>query len=185
MTSQADDPFAGALTHTDRLSLTWQPLAQWPAGPEMAEANRNAIALLGLLGSLDESPPPIEDIPQLAAHLQRLDQKLDLVLELLGSLLAREQVLPTPVPVRLSARGVAWSAAPVPAAGPGWLTLYLLPHLPKALELPARLSPLTGTGEVVAEFHGLDPALADALERFVFRRHRRAVALNRRPPTAD
>ncbi|GAB4357166.1 MAG: hypothetical protein Kow0073_15020 [Immundisolibacter sp.] len=184
MTSHADDPFAEALTHVDQLPLTWRPLAQWPAAPELEQANRNAIALLGLLGSLDESPPPLEDA-QLAVYLQRLDQKLDLALELLGGLLAREQVLPTPVPVRVSARGVAWKAAPAPAAGPGWLTLYLLPQLPKALNLPAHLRPLSATGEVAAEFQGLDPALTDALARFVFRRHRRAVALNRRSPAAE
>lgn len=183
MTSQADDPFAGALTHTDRLPLAWQPLAQWPAEPELAEANRSAIALLGLLGSLDEPPPPVEEMAELAAPLLRLNQKLDLALELLGQLLARDRVLPPPVPVSVSARGVSWRPDPVPATGPGWLTLHLLPHLPKALELPALLQSRPD-GTAVAEFQGIEPALADALERFVFRRHRRAIAQARRPTEA-
>jgi hypothetical protein len=123
-------------------------------------------------------------MPELAAPLLRLNQKLDLALELLGQLLARERVLPPPVPVSVSARGVSWRPDPVPTAGPGLLMLHLLPHVPKALELPALLQPRPD-GTVVAEFHGVEPALGDALERFVFRRHRRAIAQAKRPTDAS
>lgn len=183
MTLQADDPFSGALTHVDRLPLAWQPLPRLPTEPELAEANRSLVALLGLIGSLDEPPPSVEEIPELAAPLLRLNQKLDLALELLGQLLARERVPPPAVQVCLSARGVSWRPDPVPAAGPGWLTLHLLPHVPKALELPALLQSRPD-GTVVAEFQGVEPPLGDALERFVFRRHRRAIAQAKRPTDA-
>ena len=159
--------------------MIWQPRTQLPGELEAIDANRRASALLGLLGGLDELPP-VDDSPQLAAHVQRLDQKLDLALELLGRLVAREQALPAPVPVQLSARAVMWRAEPPPAAGSGWVALYLLPHLPKPLELPAVLHVLDD-GAVVAEFQGLEPAVSEALERFVFRCHRRAVAQARRP----
>lgn len=69
-------------------------------------------------------------------------------------------------------------------AGPGFLTLQPLPHVPKALELPALPQPRPD-GTVVAEFEGVEPAPGDALERFVFRRRRRAIAQAKRPTDAS
>lgn len=62
--------------------------------------------------------------------------------------------------------------------------LHLLPPVPKPLELPALLQPRPD-GTVVAEFQGVEPALGDALERFVFRRRRRAIAQAKRPTGAS
>lgn len=178
MDPNAVDPLAGSLSHADRLVLVWQPLASLPEAAELADINRHAVALLALLGALDEPPPPPEESPQLAAHLHRLDQKLDLLLNLTGQWLKRELALPAPQPLRLGLRGVVWQAT-LPA-GPGRISVYLHGGLPTALELPAQLLPL-GDGSVLAEFHGLDPAVTDGLERYIFRCHRRAVAQARRP----
>lgn len=178
MDSNTVDPLAGGLSHADRLVLAWHPLAALPEAAELAEANRHAAALLVLLGNLDEPPAPLDESPQLAAHLHRLDQKLDLLLDLMGQWLNRELALPAPQPLRLGLRGVVWQAQ-LPA-GPGRVTVYLRAGLPTALELPALLLPL-GDGSVLAEFHGLDPAVTDGLERYLFRCHRRAVAQARRP----
>lgn len=177
MDSNTVDPLAGGLSHADRLVLAWHPLAALPEGAELAEANSHAAALLQLLGNLDE-PPPLDESPQLAAHLHRLDQKLDVLLNLMGQWLNRELALPEPQPLRLGLRGVVWQA-PLPA-GPGWINLYLHAGLPTALRLPAQLLPMSD-GSVLAEFHGLDPAVTDGLERYIFRCHRRSVAQARRP----
>jgi hypothetical protein len=158
--------------------LIWQPLAALPDADRLADANRHAAALLTLLGNLDEPPPPLDDAPQLAAHLHRLDQKLDLLLNLTGQWLKRELALPAPQPLRRGLRGVVWQAT-LPA-GPGRISVYLHGGLPTALELPAQLLPL-GDGSVLAEFHGLDSAVTDGLERYIFRCHRRSVAQARRP----
>ena len=173
-----NDPLAGSLSHSEALAVVWQATAALPDGLELADLNRRAVALLGLLGSLDEPAPQPEDDPQLAAQLQRLDQKLDLLLSLVGEWLARELTLPAPQPVRLGVRGVLWQTALQP--GPGRVSLYLQPALPVALQLPAQLHTLPD-GQALAEFQGLDPQLTDALERHIFRQHRRAVALARRP----
>lgn len=172
------DPLAGSLSHAESLSVAWQATAAMADGLELADINRRATALLGLLGSLDEPAPLPEDDPQLAAYLQRVDQKLDLLLGLVGQWLTRELTVPAPQPVRLGVRGVLWQAALAP--GPGSVSVYLRPGLPAALQLPARLHTLAD-GQVLAEFHGLDPQLTDALERYIFRQHRRAVAQARRP----
>ena len=63
------------------------------------------------------------------------------------------------------------------------LRVHLDPRLPQPLELPARL---VGTERLGPEclawlrFEDLGDALESALERHVFRRHRRAVAEARR-----
>ena len=90
----------------------------------LADLNRHAAALLALLGNLDEPPPPLDDAPQLAAHLQRLDQKLDLLLDLIGHWLQPRTGAAGPRSRRVWAlRGVVWRAHA--AAGPGRISLYL------------------------------------------------------------
>jgi hypothetical protein len=174
----AVDPLAGGLSHTQTLALLWQATAALPNDAELAELNRRAATLLAVLGSLEEPPPPPDEPPQLALHLQRLDQKLDLLLDLVGRWLSREQPLPAAQPVRLGVRGVLWQAD-LPA-GPGLVSQYLRAGLPAPLQLPAPLRPL-GDGRVLAEFQHLEQPLVEALERYLFRCHRRAVAQARRP----
>lgn len=174
------DPLAGSLTHAESLVLVCSPLAAIPQGQALVEVNRSAASLLALMVGLDEPAPPLDESPELVAHLHRLDQKLDLLTELVGQWLHRELALPPAQPLRLSARGVIWRPDSAPAAGPAWIRLYLRAGLPRALELPAVLRPLDD-GSVLAQFEGLDPAITDGLERYIFRCHRRAVAQARRP----
>jgi hypothetical protein len=183
MDTNTADPLAGGLAHTDRLVLVWRALPELPDALDVAECNRAACALLSLIGGLEEQSPPLDEPPELVAHLHRLDQKLDLLLELCGHLVRRELALAPPQSLRLGARGIVWQPSTPPPAGPAWISLYLRASLPTALELPALLVPLPD-GSVLAEFYGLDRAVIDGLERFVFRRHRRAVALAKRPTDA-
>ncbi|WP_372722232.1 PilZ domain-containing protein [Immundisolibacter sp.] len=180
MDTNAADPLAGGLVHSDRLVLVWRALPELPDALALAECNRVAGALLSLVGGLEEQPAPLDEPPELISHLHRLDQKLDLLLDLCGHLVRRELALPPPQALRLGARGIVWEPATPPAAGPGSISLYLQSSLPTPLELPALLTVLPD-GHALAEFHGLDRAVVDGLERFVFRRHRRAVALAKRP----
>lgn len=174
----AHDPLAGSLSHSEPLVVLWHATTAPAEGAELGELNRRAAALLGLVGSLDEPPPLPEDDPQLTAWLQRLDQKLDLLLGLVGQWLDRERPMPAAQPARLGVRGVVWQASLPP--GPGLVSVHLRPGLPVALQLPALLHVLAD-GQVLAEFQGLDAPVMDALERHIFRCHRRAVAQARRP----
>ena len=137
-----------------------------------------ALAMMddGAEGERDEADPR-------AAELSRIEAKVDLVLARLGAVLsARAESLPATA-LRWSRLGARLRLASSPARPDGVLRVHLDPRLPQALELPARL---VGTerlgGECLAwlRFEGLDPALEAALERHVFRRHRREVAESRR-----
>jgi hypothetical protein len=174
----APDPLAGSLSHAEPMVLAWQSMPGFPDGAELGDLNRRASAVLALLGSLDEPLPLAEDEPQIAAQLQRLDQKLDLLLDLVGHWLSRDRALPAAQPARISVVGVVWLAQLPP--GPGRIDIYLHASLPVALQLPAVLQVLAD-GRMLAKFQGLDAQVTDGLERYIFRRHRRAVAQTRRP----
>ena len=176
--TDALDPFAGSLSHAEALVLVWQPLADLPDSAEAADLNRRAAALLTLLGNLDEPAPVPEDEPHLAAQLQRIEQKVDLLMNLVGQWLTRELALPPAQPARIAVRGALWQTETPPGAGR--IDIYLRPGLPVALTLPALLQRASG-GQMLAEFQGLDAAVTEGLERYIFRCHRRAVAQSRRP----
>jgi Atypical PilZ domain, cyclic di-GMP receptor len=153
-----------------------------PSGPDsalrasMAERNLRlllASAALDEHGQLDKKD---DDSPH-AADLQRMEQKINLLLDIVGYLLAASQSRPAPTPIQLNARGAVWeagSATPAPDAT-GILHVYLRECLVQPLMLTARVSSVRD-GETHLEFDGLPDSVTDHLEKLVFRRHRRRIA---------
>lgn len=180
MSSAGDEAlFGDALGCDERLPAAFVP----GASPAPGAAARD-LMLLRALAMMEEGTDPVrEDGDARSAEFARVEAKLDLVLALLGAVVAtRAQALPL-LPLRWSRLGARLRLPGPPAAPTGVLQVHLDPRLPLALELPARL---VGTESLGAEclawlrFDDLDPALESALERHVFRRHRRAVADARR-----
>ena len=111
--------------------------------------------------------------------------------EVFGDELACEEARPaafhpgTAEPERLRALGVCVSSDA--AAAPGTTGLFRIQPsdwLPESLELPATVlaSVTDGAGpQLWLRFGPLTPALESALERHLFRVHRRAIAESRRP----
>lgn len=114
---------------------------------------------------------------------QRIEAKLDLVLSLLGRLARRhEEVLPVTA-LRWSHRGLRLDAvAPsLHTAGTrGVVTLQPATWLSDQVELPATvLEHVQGTHglhHLWLQFEGLNPGLAEAMDRHLFRLHRRQIA---------
>lgn len=122
------------------------------------------------------------DLPLLA---QRMDAKLDLILALVGRLAMRVDGLPER-PVRWSRTGLrvdldgsdAW-----PAGAPALVRLQPADWLPDHLELPATVvgsRPHEGGTRVWLAFATSSADLDEALDRHLFRLHRRQVAEQRR-----
>jgi hypothetical protein len=151
-------------------------------------AGGDAAALLRALALIEESgEAEREDSDPRGADLARVEAKLDLVLALLGSVLRAQQPELPPAMLRWSRFGACVHAASTPTFDVGRLRVALDPRVPQPLELPARLIACEPEGEGVRlwlRFEHLDPALESALERHVFRRHRRAVAEARRSARA-
>lgn len=122
------------------------------------------------------------DLPLLA---QRMDAKLDLILALVGRLAMRADGLPER-PVRWSRAGVRvdLDAADDLAADTRVLVrLQPAEWLPDHLELPATVLSRDAHGDgarIWLAFGDLRPDLVEALDRHLFRLHRRQVAEQRR-----
>jgi len=106
--------------------------------------------------------------------LRRIETKLDVLLHLIAQALPEPEALPLQ-PVRLGPRGLRIEAV---AAGREPAVLHWQPSdaLPVGLKLPLRR--LDNEGRLWA-FDALGPALEEALERQVFRLHRRWRAQQR------
>ncbi len=118
------------------------------------------------------------ELPLLA---QRMDAKLDLVLVLLGRLVRQSSGPLPPHALRWSRRGVRLSLAEAPATGTeGLLRIQPADWLPDDLELPATVvaSVAQGIGShaVWLRFPEFPQGLDEALDRHLFRMHRRQIA---------
>lgn len=175
--------FGQALVSRDELACTLTP------GPEtLAEIQRHQAMAERLLRSSTvaegASPEDPEHSPQDAALL-RIEAKVDLTLELLGRMLAAEQPQSPPRPVRWSRLGAQISAAHARAPGSHHLLSLQLPTgLSLPLRLPVKVLACTersdGQHDLWLVFPTDTCGLEAALERFLFRQHRRQIAASRR-----
>lgn len=131
-----------------------------------------------------ERDEELSDAPETA----RLEKKIDLLIELVGHWVAQSGSRPPPAVVSLNADGLSWRTigihapdAPSLAVGAsGTVELYLREGVAEALRLPGQVVAAGADGLVKLKFRGLAEAEVDALERFVFRQHRRTIAGRRR-----
>ncbi|NEV60488.1 PilZ domain-containing protein [Thiorhodococcus minor] len=133
-----------------------------------------AAHLLDAIAVLEEGPPAhTKDEP--APEIQRLELKIDLLTDLVSSLLADR--IPEPAEVLISGAGMVLPAG-VLGAGDERVQLYPGQWLaqPLILELGTRV---VREGAAGASWGSPDPTLRDALGRWVFRMHRREVARRR------
>lgn len=109
--------------------------------------------------------------------LRRIEAKLDLALHLLAQALPDPGTLPLQT-VRISPRGLRLEATDV---GADRALLHWQPSdgLPVSLKLPVRLLGKEGGHHCDWAFDALGPALEEAIERQVFRLHRRWRAQQR------
>lgn len=179
------DSFFQGLYYESNISLVWQIVDGLPADNELVTINEDNSRFLKALAALSEGAPEAgEELPQTAAELQRLDLKLNLLLEIVGELLANQRTLPAPTKVRLGHTGIEWLAEDCPPSGAHvCIEVYLRSELPSPLKFhgvavltDAEAGSASTSRRVQVRFAGLNPALQDDLEKFIFRRHRRSIA---------
>jgi hypothetical protein len=176
--AQADSGFGVVYEDQLPLALTLMP-GPWEAAQRLRIENAN-VDFLKLLSALEESHEGDEDRD---ADLQRVEFKINLLLDLVAKVYVSHVPLPPALPVRLMGDGLEWRGGEVPAAG-AWLQaeLYISGRVPR---------PLTLVGQMQAAQEGRDyphrlalrdasQVFQDALDRFIFRQHRRLVAYQRR-----
>lgn len=175
------------LAYEDLLPVAFQPLAKpldLPAVTALTDRNLRILQVCAVLeehGAVDKKD---ESSPH-AADILRLEVKVNLLLDLVGQLMAAQLPRPAPTLVRFNALGALWkSTEPLRPGQQGLLEIWLRDSLPRPLTLPANITQVAPDGHVKATFVPPGEATADLLEKLSFRQHRRQVAGVRQPRRA-
>ena len=156
------------------LPLAWTAMDSLPAQGNLLALNDSNLILLNAISFMEtELPKDNDDYSGLAQEVSRLDAKVDLLISIVSRLAEGQQQLPLRFPISLSARTLRWSGKELaPAVGDlGVFELYLHPAVAVPMQLPAEI---VDSGEAL--LRGLGVSVQNALEKYLFRQHRRAVA---------
>jgi hypothetical protein len=177
MTASSWDEFEQRLSSEERLHADSEPLA-WPPTPEqlqrLAERNANTLATLA---ALEERHADLgDDDNPLMQEILRMDAKLTALVEIVNQLLVPAAALPPRHALRFNAVGALLPAALVPPGDGLLLRLRFDACRSLPLELAGRVARAFDDGRSFVEFAMQGDATGDAIERLVFRHHRRKVA---------
>ena len=181
-----DRNFGSSIVYEDRLHLKVEP---YSSEPESGEVLRNGLQneeILRMVMSLDEVMPS-EKSDDRDSEIQRLEFKMNLMLDMLGEIYSKNVDFPELFPVKLGASVVSWMIGDedfVPELESYVaLHVYLNRRYPRSIVLFARVVQFndceSGEKWVTAELLPMPMQTQDCLERFVFRQHRRFVAFSR------
>ena len=161
-----------------------------PAEFQAGSAAGRTSSAEGLLRSLalveDSRVDEHDERNEASLQLQRLEAKLDLTMVLLGRLVRQQGKELTLRPVRWSRRGIRLQLGPrsVPASRAGVVRLQPSDWLPDHIDLPVEVVAEAADGSgghfLWLRFQRLGDGLEMAMERHLFRLHRRQVAEARR-----
>lgn len=159
----------------DCVAIDW-PL---PVAELRRLADRNASVLADIAAIEERRIEGVDENTPLMQEMLRLDAKLSALVDMVSRLLQPAGGLPARQVVKFNAAGAVLPAFLLPDSEALLLRLYsdICPSLP--LELPATVWRRLDDGLVFVAFAGLGDGTCDALERFVFRLHRRKVAETR------
>lgn len=177
---QSDQPwqqFSERMAYEGSLHLAVEACA--PAPDDIARYNERNLHVLRTLLSLDDrraDSAADEDDPVLQ-ELQRMDSKINVLLDIVDRLLLPVSLLPARHSVRFNAVGMTLPPGLLP---PNAENLLLRLHFDACralpLELPARAGRGSDPQNTFVYFCELSELVEDGLERFVFCHHRRKVA---------
>jgi hypothetical protein len=172
------------LAYEDRLPVAFKPLAQpldEARAGALADANVRLLQVCAVIeeqGAVDKK----DDASPHSTDLLRLEVKVNLLLDLVGQVLAVQNPRPAPVVIRFNAQGAQWKTQDALRPGTrGLLEIWLRESLPRPLILAANVSHVSVDGLVKATVVPPGEAVADLIEKLAFRRHRRHVAGVRHP----
>jgi hypothetical protein len=172
------------LAYQDVLPVGWKPLSKAPDLPTVTSMADGNIRILQVCAAIEEQGA-VEKKDEKSPHhadIMRLEVKMNLLLDLMGQLLAAAKPRPPATVIRFNALGGVWKSAAPPRVGEqGLLEIYLRDSLPQPLTMIANITHVSPDGQVRATFSPPGEAAADLIEKLAFRRHRRQVAGVRQP----
>ncbi len=177
MTTSSWNDFEQRVSSEENLHVDSEPLV-WPPSQaqllSLAERNANTLAAIAALeerradGGDDDSP--------LMQEMLRMDAKLTALVDIVNHLLVPTDTLPPRQSLRFNAVGALLPAALVPPGDALLLRLRFDLCRSMPLVLAARVERQFDDGRVFVVFAPHGDVQSDAIERLVFRHHRRKVA---------
>lgn len=173
--------FSERVTYDDGLHVSCTALAELPGDLQRAAMRDRNLSVLGTLAVFSERrSEPVDEENPLAQDMQRLDSKLNVLMAMLDQLLQQKAELPPRARVSFNAIGALLPLSIWPAGQDRTLVrLHFDGCLALPLELVARRAQECDEHHIFAVFEAMDEATCDAIERLVFRHHRRKVAERR------
>lgn len=181
-----------SLQNSSRLRLhtvipfSWQVIAAGTGA--MLAPSQNLEFLRASLLMEDHAPASTGDAhDETLLRIARLENRMDLLLQMTAQILIRQQPLPPAVAVEFGTESLQWTVdGTVQPPGTGdllMLDLYLLAGFPFRLSLTAIVREVIHTESngisVHADFEQMDETIRDILLRYIFRQHRRQIASTR------
>jgi hypothetical protein len=174
------------LAYQDVLPVAWKALpdqidpdlaASYAASNVRVLQASTALQEQGVTEKADDNSPHSQD-------LLRLELKINLLLDVVGRILASNQPRPPAVAIRFNALGATFQGTPpLPRPGAqGCVEIYLRECVAEPLRLIGRVANVSPGGEIKVRFLPPGEATSDLLEKLAFRRHRRQVAGSRQAP---
>lgn len=185
MTTETFTELGQALSLHGRLPVKWSYCASLDDIflAQLNESNKETFQLLNTLErvQLDERESVADPVQ---SELKQLDNKVELILDLLVRLFGRQLDIPEPSSIVLTNSALSWECPQAPAPDRMMMVeLYLNPRYPQAVKFLGQVStnsPPSEASWIHMDFVGLDESVRHALEKFIFRRHRRNIAVSRR-----
>lgn len=165
------------------LRVEWETLAAQPVGEDRLRLRDANLTVLNLVAAVEEHRADIaEDDAPSGIELGRLDAKLNLLLELVQLLVVRDHEPPPRRRVRLNAHGISVQAGDFhdPVGSLVRVRIHLEACRAMPLEFFARGIVIPKRDCVLLAFDEPGAGIEEAMDRLVFRHHRRQVATERR-----
>ena len=174
------------LVYEDHIPLRWRTIHAPLPPTRLSQLDQQNEELLAFTATLEEHKGDVADDEHdpYRQDVQRVEHKVNLLLDMVGQLLARQTDMPDPVAVRLAPGAIEWHAPQPPAVNDSLLLeIFINPKYPSPLIFVGhvcKVEPHEQGVRIVAELDQGSASVTHALEKFIFRHHRRLVALARK-----
>ena len=167
------------------LALGVTPISSLPSDNLLALANDASELLLKTVLSADERHE-IDDGEALGHELRRQDLKISMILELLTTLMMQQNLLPGVREITFCTDKLSTQLdKPIVAGSLCQLSLYVDTRMPRPVQLFGMSVDGSEAGWQDFTLVGMSQCLRDALDKFIFRQHRRLVAAKIHKPSAS
>lgn len=171
----------GGLSCALKLPLEWSSLKESCSSlsSSVERANQNCLKIvLGLSDCMHESH---DENTELSQDLQRMDFKINIILEMLGQLLSKNIKIPPDVDLKLGPKAIQWLKLANPPESGQMIqvkiyldTRFLFPFV--ICGEVATVTPVEAGYSVVIQTAEISASSLELLEKYIFRCHRRQIA---------